>query len=67
MIFGSDDTLYDPDREQYVSYGTVIGDYYAKISELITDVGLPPELEEMVNDYFAILFNGSGNKENSQN
>lgn len=65
MIFGSNDTVYDPDREAYVTYGEVIGDYYAKISELLVDGNLPPELEEALNDYFAILFNGSENKENN--
>lgn len=65
MIFGSDDTVYDPDREAYVTYGEVIGGYYAKISELLVDGNLPPELEEALNDYFAILFNGSENKENN--
>jgi hypothetical protein len=67
MIFGSDDTIYDPDREAYVTYGEVIGGYYAKISELLVDGNLPPELEEALNDYFAILFNGSENKENNGN
>ena len=65
MIFGSDDTIYDPDRDAYVTYGEVIGSYYAKISELLVDGNLPPELEEALGDYFAILFNGSENKENS--
>ncbi len=65
MIFGSNDTIYDPDREAYVTYGEVIGDYYARISELLVDGKLPAELEDALNDYFAILFNGSENKENN--
>ena len=65
MIFGSDDTIYDPDREAYVTYGEVIGDYYARISELLVDGNLPAELEDALSDYFAILFNGSENKENN--
>lgn len=64
MIFGSNDTIYDPDREAYVTYGEVIKDYYAKISELLVDGKLPAELEDALNDYFAILFNGSDQKEN---
>lgn len=56
MVFGSDDTIYDPNSEQYVTYGSVIMDYYARITDLIVDVGLPPDLEEMVSDYYAILF-----------
>ena len=65
MIFGSDDTIYDPDREAYVTYGEVIGDYYARISELLVDGNLPAELQNALSDYFAILFNGSENKENN--
>lgn len=56
MVFGSNDTIYDPNSEQYVTYGTVIMDYYARITDLIVEVGLPPDLEEMVSDYYAILF-----------
>ncbi len=56
MVFGSNDTIYDPNSEQYVTYGSVIMDYYARITDLIVDVGLPPDLEEMVSDYYAILF-----------
>ena len=61
MVFGSNETIYDPETEQYVTYGTVIESYYAKITELIVDVGLPPEMEEMVSDYFAILFKKGDN------
>ena len=64
MIFGSDDIIFDPNRGEYVPYGEVIKDYYARITELLVDGNLSPELEEALNDYFAILFNGSVNKEN---
>ena len=67
MIFGSNDTIYDPNSEQYVAYGNVIKDYYARITELIVEVGLPPDLEEMVSDYFAILFDGSDSKTSAGN
>jgi hypothetical protein len=63
MIFGSNDTIYDPNREAYVPYGDVLKEYYARITELLVDGSLSPELEEALNDYFAILFNGSANKE----
>ena len=47
------------------AYGEVLKDYYARITELLVDGNLPPELEDALNDYFAILFNGSANKENN--
>ena len=67
MIFGSNDTIYDPDREAYVTYGEVLGDYYARITDLLVDGKLTPELEDALNDYFAILFNGSENREQENN
>ncbi len=65
MIYGSNDTIYDPDREAYVTYGEVIDEYFARITELLVDGGLTPEMEEALSDYFAFLFNGSANKENN--
>ena len=65
MIFGSNDTVYDPNREAYVTYGEVLADYYARITELLVDGKLPPELEDALNDYFAILFDGSASKESN--
>ena len=65
VIYGSNDTIYDPNSESYVTYGEVINAYYARITELLVDGNLPPELEDALNDYFAILFNGSANKENN--
>ena len=67
MIFGSNDTIYDPDREAYVTYGEVLKDYYARITDLLVDGKLTPELEDALNDYFAILFNGSENREQENN
>ena len=65
MIFGSNDTIFDPDSESYVPYHQVIDGYYAKITEMLVDGNLPHELEEALTDYFAILFDGSKNKENN--
>ena len=65
VIFGSNDTIYDPNTESYVTYGEVIKDYYARITDLLVDGNLPPELEDALNDYFAILFDGSANKESN--
>ncbi len=62
MIFGSNDTIYDPDKGTYVTYGEVIDGYFAKITELLVDGNLSPELEEMLSDYFAFLFNGTKNR-----
>ena len=65
MIFGSNDTIYDPNKEAYVTYGDVINEYYARITELLVDGGLTPEMEEALSDYFAFLYDGSANKESN--
>lgn len=59
MVYGSDDMIYDPIRGEYVTYGEVIAQYYATISQLIVDGGVPYDIEELISDYFASLFDGS--------
>lgn len=65
MIFGSNDTIYDPEREDYVTYGEVIDGYFARITEMLVDGQLSAEMEEALSDYFAYLFNGTENKKNN--
>ncbi len=57
-IYGSDDVIYDPDREDYVKYSEVIGDYYAKMMEQLRDSDLTEEEKQYVYDYFEILLSG---------
>ncbi len=56
LVFGSDDTVYDPELEEYVPYGEVLKKYQVIITEYISDGTMSAEVEEMINDYFAILF-----------
>ena len=58
-IYGSDDLIYDPDTNSYVTYGEVLNKYYAKIAELLLDGTLTEEEIEAVNEYFATLYDGS--------
>lgn len=64
MIYASNDTIYYPDDNVYTEYGNVINEYYAKVAEKIVDGNISDEMKEILSDYFAILFDGSGNKEN---
>lgn len=64
QIFGSNDTIYDPETDSYVSYGEVINNYYAKITEMLIDGASPEEIEEALSDYYAILYDGRKNEEN---
>ncbi len=63
VLFGSNDTIYDPDKGTYTAYGEVLTRYYATVLEHIGDGSLPEELEDMFYDYFAMLHNGSGQKD----
>ncbi len=63
VLFGSNDTIYDPDKGAYVTYGEVLETYYAAVLEHMGDGTLPPELEDMFYDYFAMLANGTDQKE----
>ena len=58
MVYGSDDTVYDPESGEYLTYGEVIDRYFAKVSEHFMDGNVPEELEELVSAYFAALYNG---------
>lgn len=62
MLYASNDTIYYPDDNIYTEYGKVINEYYAKIAEKIVDGNLSDEMKEILSDYYAILFDGSGNK-----
>lgn len=61
-LYGSDDVIYDPELG-YVSYGEVIAKYYGDISYLIVDGTLSDELEQIINDYYALLYSGNNKKE----
>ncbi len=54
FVVGSDDDIYDPKLEQQVPYGQVIRDYLKIMTDSL-DGTIPPELEEIITDYFAIL------------
>ncbi len=63
VLFGSNDTIYDPDAGAYVTYGEVLRRYHATVLELIGGGNLPPELEDMLHDYFAKLSDGGEQKD----
>ena len=59
VIYGSDDTIYDPETGTHVTYGEVIQRYYAKISGYLMGGETPEEIEAILNDYFAALLSGT--------
>ncbi len=64
VLFGSNDTIYDPDKGTYVTYGEVLRRYHATVLEYIgTGGSIPEELEDMLHDYFTKLSDGSDQKD----
>ncbi len=59
VLYGSDDMIFDPVKNEYVKYGDVINEYYAGVSEKIIDKKIPDTLEQFISDYFDTLYDGS--------
>lgn len=55
IIFGSDDSFFDPEKGNVV-YGDVITDYYGDIDGKFNDEKIPSSLKEYFKYYFDILF-----------
>lgn len=65
MVYGSDDMIYDPQLDRYVTYGEVINGYYAIITEQLVDGNISAEHEQILTDYFSYLFDSTAEDENS--
>ena len=64
IIYGSNDMIFDPNKNEYVSYGELLNEYYAKVSEMINDGKTSDEVAELADYYYGLLFgshNSSGN------
>lgn len=56
MQFAGDDKVYDYKNDIYVHYGELINDYYADLIADIVDGKISPELAEILQKYFGILY-----------
>lgn len=63
VLFGSDDKIFDPRTNEYVTYGDIINEYYAGVTQKIIDGQIPETLEQFITDYFATLYDGSDAKD----
>ena len=66
FIYGSDDVIYDPDRADYVKFGEVLDEYYAKMQNKVIAGEVPTDLAKIMEMYFEILYNGIKNDEVEQ-
>ena len=58
-VYGSDDMIYFPEEDRYVTYGEAIDIYYARVSEMIANGQIPDDMRKHIEDYFAALYNGA--------
>ncbi len=57
--FGSDDTIYDPFTESWVSYGEVLARYNSIMLEYVTGDQASDEIEQLLTFYYTLLADGS--------
>ncbi len=53
--YGSDDLIYDPDIEGQREYGEILTDQTSKKDSTVREEETPPELEDIIDDYFSAL------------
>ena len=56
LEYASDDLIYDPETNQYVTYGELLTWYYSQALNGVQDGKIPEDLTEIINDYFSSLF-----------
>lgn len=57
--YGSDDTVFDPDRAAIVKYGDILlSEKYPIVMERLRDDTLPDDVKKFISDYFNILISG---------
>lgn len=63
VIYGSNDLVFDPDTNTHRPLGELLGDYFAKANEQITDGKASDELSDAAEEYFGSLFDGAPKNE----
>jgi peroxiredoxin family protein len=56
ILYNSNDLVYDPETNTYVTYGTLLNAAYGKFLELKNQGALTPEEEKLIADYFNRLY-----------
>ncbi len=63
MILGSDDIIYFPDENKFVSYGEVLNAYNNRVLEKLMNSNLSEEEKEYITVYFTQLYSGIKEKD----
>ena len=59
QLFGSNETVYDPETNTHVPYGVILNAYYAKVNEQLIAGGVSEDLQAFIEAYFSSLYDGS--------
>ena len=61
IIYAADDLIYDPNTNQYVTYGELLTYYYSQAVQGMEDGSVPEDLQSLINDYFSSLYYDENN------
>lgn len=56
IIYASDDLIYNPVTDSYVTYGEIIAYYYSQVIQGMDESEIPENLESLIYDYFSSLY-----------
>ncbi len=61
-VYGSNDMIYDPDTNTYVTYGTLLDAYNASAIEKVNDNRINADFAKFIEEYFKTLSDPNANK-----
>ncbi len=64
--YADTETLFDPDSNTNIEYGKLIDEYYNEIVALLKDGNLDPSVEEIINQYFSLLYHNGNTDSDSE-
>ncbi len=64
--YADTETLFDPNSNTNIEYGKLIDEYYNYIISRIKDGTLDPSVEEIINQYFSMLYNNNQEESDSE-
>ncbi|MDE6442448.1 MAG: hypothetical protein K2L12_06860 [Clostridia bacterium] len=63
-LYGSNDIIYSPTKDDYVQYGDVLSEYGKAVRDHLDSNNVPEEYRQFIENYFTILY---GDKEKEKN
>lgn len=63
-LYGSNDIIYSPAKDDYVEYGKVLPEYQKAVTDHLDSNNVPEEYRQFIENYFKILFGGIKEEKN---